>query len=667
MCARSLVARKMIQKRRNPHDALFRAAESAGRAFERRKGAQLRQNARTAQQQKNWALAESLWRKSLEDEPGERSAVVGLAQVLVYNGKFDEAERLAGEILAKWPADENGPTVLARLAEERGDAAGAMREWRRVLELSPTRSQALIRLGRLMIVGGDYDGARECADRLAMVAPDNPAAISLLAEIDEAKGDRASAVKRRRALTEKFPQQSAFWRDYGAALIEAGEYGTCEALVARLKASDPQNGLRLEGQLLGARAPEQGHSEFWRAAHAAWPDNADFLRKYLHAALRDGGREEARGLLAHLFAGTLLRASDANFVIGLINMLDDAAEIRKLVRSFLKRFRGTSDYRRLGIRLSRIVFADFARRPTASAAHTLVMLRHAQCDPAAKAFLEHAIAALDGTLADTDIARGECERFVAEVRSKLAAKTPWSLIRVGDAESNALTYAPESVRHFDSDAAEREMVWWGRALDPAPRAALATRVRAAMRDADALGVPTLERLLRDVRLERRDFLSPTRAGRGLRTVMREMEEGGALAGARDLVTSAHIQHDLEKWDLYPALFDGVDDIVAVSCHARLSEVMNLALNIVVPPRHASLASFGLREMGPKILPEVLDETIARLPDDLAGRLVIVGAGYAGKVIIQEAKKRGAVALDLGSILDYWVGAATRSYLTAGRI
>ena len=203
----------MIQKRRNPHDALFRAAESAGRAFERRKGAQLRQNARTAQQQKNWALAESLWRKSLEDEPGERSAVVGLAQVLVYNGKFDEAARLADEILAKWPADENGPTVLARLAEERGDAPGAMREWRRVLELSPTRSQALIRLGRLMIADGDHDGARECADKLAMVAPDNPAAISLLAEIDEAKGDRLGAVERRRALTEKFPQQSAFWRD----------------------------------------------------------------------------------------------------------------------------------------------------------------------------------------------------------------------------------------------------------------------------------------------------------------------------------------------------------------------------------------------------------------------------------------------------------------------
>src|SRR6185312_15344487 len=101
---------------------------------------------------------------------------------------------------------------------------------------------------------------------------------------------------------------------------------------------------------------------------------------------------------------------------------------------------------------------------------------------------------------------------------------------------------------------------------------------------------------------------------------------------------------LEKWNLYDALFDGAD-ILAVSCHTKLPPPV--AQTIVVPPRHASLASFGM-EMGPKILPDVLDEVIAQLPADLAGRLVVVGAGYAGKVIIHAAKARGAVALDLGS-------------------
>jgi hypothetical protein len=169
-------------------------------------------------------------------------------------------------------------------------------------------------------------------------------------------------------------------------------------------------------------------------------------------------------------------------------------------------------------------------------------------------------------------------------------------------------------------------------------------------------VPTLERLLRDVRLERREYLAG-RGGRGLATVMAALEDGTLKA---PLITSAHLQHDLEKWNLYEKLFEGAG-VLAVSCHAKLPFE-----TIVVPPRHASLASFGIAEMGPKILPEVLDDTIARLPSDLSGRLVIVGAGYAGKVIVAEAKARGAVALDLGSILDYWVGAATRSYLSAGK-
>jgi hypothetical protein len=64
---------------------------------------------------------------------------------------------------------------------------------------------------------------------------------------------------------------------------------------------------------------------------------------------------------------------------------------------------------------------------------------------------------------------------------------------------------------------------------------------------------------------------------------------------------------------------------------------------------------------------VLDDMIAQLPADLSGRMVIVGAGYAGKVILREAKNRGAVALDLGSVLDYWIGASTRSYLTTGAV
>jgi len=44
-----------------------------------------------------------------------------------------------------------------------------------------------------------------------------------------------------------------------------------------------------------------------------------------------------------------------------------------------------------------------------------------------------------------------------------------------------------------------------------------------------------------------------------------------------------------------------------------------------------------------------------------GRMVLVGAGYLGKWIVHQAKAAGGIALDIGSIADYWMGLKTRSY------
>jgi hypothetical protein len=63
----------------------------------------------------------------------------------------------------------------------------------------------------------------------------------------------------------------------------------------------------------------------------------------------------------------------------------------------------------------------------------------------------------------------------------------------------------------------------------------------------------------------------------------------------------------------------------------------------------------------EIPPRSLDRALDELGDWPNGRLVLAGAGYAGKVITGEAKRRGGIALDLGSIFDHWLGLHTRSY------
>ena len=158
-----------------------------------------------------------------------------------------------------------------------------------------------------------------------------------------------SAVKRRKEAAEKFPQQPNLWHEYGMALIAAKEFGACEALVAKLKNSNPQGAIRLEGNLLQARLPEAGHSAFWKQAHEAFPQTATFLRRYVQAALRDGKKDDAAKALDTLFATQPLNQGDTNYVIGMVNLLgDDAGAVRRAGARFpetLSRYGGVSPHR----------------------------------------------------------------------------------------------------------------------------------------------------------------------------------------------------------------------------------------------------------------------------------------------------------------------------------
>jgi hypothetical protein len=197
---------------------------------------------------------------------------------------------------------------------------------------------------------------------------------------------------------------------------------------------------------------------------------------------------------------------------------------------------------------------------------------------------------------------------------------------------------------------------------------LAERVRHAVEHADAIGIPTRSRLLRDVRLDGGPALARGKSGRGLLALMAMLEEAAVNASLTGkIVTSAHVHQDMERWNVYGELFEGVNEAVLVSCHAALpDEVMRrfglrTAKHVVTPPGDAMLEVQHRALTNSELPPASIDGALADLGDWPRGRLVLVGAGYAGKIIIDEARQRGGIALDLGSIFDHWLGLHTRSY------
>ena len=106
----------------------------------------------------------------------------------------------------------------------------------------------------------------------------------------------------------------------------------------------------------------------------------------------------------------------------------------------------------------------------------------------------------------------------------------------------------------------------------------------------------------------------------------------------------------------------------ISCHPGLADWVQtqfgtkIAGNIVLPPDRVSGPLLRRRIADRRSLPEMLGEVVDMMGEQLRHKLVLVGAGYPGKWLVAVARERGGVALDLGSVFDYWLGLPTRSYL-----
>jgi hypothetical protein len=481
----------------------------------------------------------------------------------------------------------------------------------------------------------------------------------------------------------RFLQRPKALRDRGNAFLAAGDFVQAQLIADQLLKIDLRLGLHLEGQVLAHEKPHDDHTDFWSAAARKCPSDPDFLRKTIHAALKAQRMDVAEEAMRQLMLAYPLRGRDSNFIIGLSNFYQSEKaphKIRGLVRRFLKRLRGGAAYRIAALRLSRIIFASFPKSVSVSSfdGNFRDMLRKTMIPAQPKALLTRTVMLQQAltekaqlALFDTDVSVAQCRAFISLVRRKLETKTPFSFVRLGDGESSCLPYEPYLAAFAEEDAADRERTWWGGALSRDQRATMSAQVAHAVWTADCIGIPTVSRILRDIKLEETGALENGRTGRGLRAVLHAVENLERFRADVPIFTSCHLHQDIARWDLYGELFNGIDELVLVSCHPGLSDIVakrfnvKIAANILVSPRHASLPHIRDRSSDARPLPEMLMDVMREVEDVSQNRLVLVGTGYLGKLVTEHAKRHGGVALDLGSIFDYWMGIATRSYVDLG--
>jgi hypothetical protein len=260
----------------------------------------------------------------------------------------------------------------------------------------------------------------------------------------------------------------------------------------------------------------------------------------------------------------------------------------------------------------------------------------------------------------------EREALLKQVQASVLQRQPLSLIRLGDGESYPYPVPPIAginATVFENDDRSQERHWWGSAPSSAIRDDIKTRVRQAVARCDILGVPSVYRVIRDLPLPDEQYGK----NRSQRSLMRVIGALGSLIPFNEKTFTEERCHRTAITAPFLVELAGMSArVVLVSCWPELQssfQVARVVDTILIPAQFNLLERASDSRMPPlfETYPDVIERVRAA---SHPGTLVLVGAGIIGKILVDEARQCGAVALDVGSLLDYMVGLKTRSVAEA---
>lgn len=266
-----------------------------------------------------------------------------------------------------------------------------------------------------------------------------------------------------------------------------------------------------------------------------------------------------------------------------------------------------------------------------------------------------------------------------KIREAVKARTPFSFIRIGDGEGVLLSLSERSwiqdIEYLSSHFGSTE-VTFGDLLR------LRDSLRQVLNDANLLGIredilscrlePELvfgssESLEREVKarfaLRHVDRHLPTAGCRRLALTNLALAELNPSPNSS--FTSAWAHWDfLLSGDLY-RLLRTQRVIGLITCHGSVAALIEtlFPLRVVqyqVPDMFASAEA----KIPGAHFPQRFERLRSELHVDRPGMVFLVGAGICGKVYCHWIKERGGIALDMGSVLDTWIGIASRPAVMA---
>lgn len=227
---------------------------------------------------------------------------------LISQGELSQARQHAGELLQRYPEQEELWRLSALCALQQGEIDAAERALRHALQLAPNSVESWCNLASVYTARGQLDDAERALRRALAIAPQHAAALNNLGSLLDARGDYLGAAECFAKAIVQRPDYARAWLNQAVAL-------------------------------LAIRTLDRAETSARRAIQLAplWGDAHFVLGNVLEAAGKPGAIEAYRDAVR-------LAPQDPRFAYQLGNALDHAGDLTGAVRAYQACLRVAPDF-----------------------------------------------------------------------------------------------------------------------------------------------------------------------------------------------------------------------------------------------------------------------------------------------------------------------------------
>jgi tetratricopeptide (TPR) repeat protein len=233
-----------------------------------------------------------------EGQPG-LTARSRIAAIHLREGRFDEATKLADDVLKENPRDNDALMLRGNIALERRDLATAIADLRAVLRDQPDAVPVMLALARAHALNGEGALAEETLRKVLEAAPDNLTARVQLAQILSGTERSAAAVALLEDAVRAAPQDVAAREALVRSYIAGDEIDAARTAAEDLKTLQPErpSGHYLAGVIAQAQnRPKDAETNFLSALQLQ-PGAPDTLAALVRLYMSAGQTVEAMALI----------------------------------------------------------------------------------------------------------------------------------------------------------------------------------------------------------------------------------------------------------------------------------------------------------------------------------------------------------------------------------